>query len=54
MLKYKKSIWVATYMANSVVGIVSYWLVNGMEESVTQMSFWFKKIFLYPIEKFES
>jgi AcrR family transcriptional regulator len=52
-LKYRESLWEATFLANGTVGIISYWLENGMEETVLEMSLWFTKIYLFPLGEFE-
>lgn len=52
-LKYRATLWEATFLANGTIGIISYWLENGMEESVLEMSLWLTKVYLYPLVEFE-
>lgn len=51
--KFRDSIWEATYMANGIVGIICYWLENGMKETTMEMSLWLTKITLFPLGKFD-
>lgn len=46
------AIWEATYMANGAVGIIRYWIENGMKENVTEMSLWLTKTILIPLGNF--
>jgi AcrR family transcriptional regulator len=52
-LKFRESLWEATFLANGTVGIISHWLETGMEETVFEMSLWLTKIYLFPLAKFE-
>jgi AcrR family transcriptional regulator len=54
ILHFRDSIWEATYMANGVVGIILYWLENGMKETVIEMSLWLTKSILFPLGKFDN
>ena len=54
IFKFRDSIWEATYMANGAVGIILYWLENGMKETVLEMSLWLTKAILFPLGKFDN
>ncbi|MEF2097346.1 TetR/AcrR family transcriptional regulator [Bacillus sp. CFBP9009] len=51
---FRESIWEATYMANGAVGIILFWLENGMKETVTEMSLWLTKSILFPLGEFDN
>ena len=40
-------------MANGAVGVILYWLDNGMKETITEMSLWLTQITLFPLGKFK-
>ena len=54
ILHFRDSILEATYMANGAVGIILYWLENGMKETVIEMSLWLTKSTLFPLGKFDN
>ena len=53
VLQFRDSVWEATFMANGAVGIILYWLENGMKETIMEMSLWLTQITLFPLGKFE-
>ena len=52
-LQYKHNFWEATFVSNGVVGIILYWLENGMKESILEMSLWLTRASLFPLAKFD-
>lgn len=52
VLRFRDSVWEATYMANGSVGVILFWLENGMKETVMEMSLWLTQINLFPLAKF--
>lgn len=52
ILLFRSSVWEATYMANGAVGIINYWLENGMKETVFEISLWLTKVNLVPLANF--
>src|SRR5690625_2838078 len=49
VLKFRDSVWEATFMANGATGIILYWLENEREETVEEMSLWLTKVMLFPL-----
>lgn len=54
ILHFRVNIWEAIYMATGAVGIILYWLENGMQETVMEMSLWLTKANLFPLGKFDN
>src|SRR5690625_2188823 len=52
VLKFRDSLWEATFMANGASGIILYWLENGRQETVAEMSLWLTKMMLFPLGRF--
>lgn len=53
VLRYRKSVWDAIFMANGVLGVILHWLEEGQVESVFEMSMWLTELMLYPLAKLE-
>ncbi|SDN12566.1 transcriptional regulator, TetR family [Psychrobacillus sp. OK028] len=53
VLRFRDSVLEATFMANGAVGVILYWLDNGMKETITEMSLWLTQITLFPLGKFK-
>lgn len=53
VLRFRDSVWEATFMANGAVGVILYWLENGMNETIMEMSLWLTQITLFPLGKFK-
>lgn len=45
--------WESTYIANGIIGVISYWLEKDMKETVKEMSLRLTKITLFPSAKFD-
>lgn len=53
VLRFRDSVWEATFMANGAVGVILYWLEGSMKETITEMSLWLTQITLFPLGKFK-
>lgn len=53
VLRFRDSLLEATFMANGAVGVILYWLENGMQETIMEMSLWLTQITLFPLGKFK-
>lgn len=53
VLRFKDNIWEATFMADGTVGLILYWLENGMKESIDEMSLWLTRVLLFPLADFK-
>ncbi|TJY43903.1 TetR/AcrR family transcriptional regulator [Cohnella pontilimi] len=53
VLRFRDSVWEAAFMSNGAVGVILYWLENGMKETITDMSLWLTRVILFPLGKFE-
>jgi AcrR family transcriptional regulator len=42
-----------SFVSNGIVGIILYWLENGMKETVKDMSLWLTRFSLFPMGHFE-
>lgn len=51
ILRFNSNVLDATFMANGAVGIILYWLENGMNKSIMEMSLWLTKFTLFPFGK---
>lgn len=53
VLRYRRSVWDAIFMASGVLGVLLHWLENEMNESVLEMSLWLTEMMLYPLGQLE-
>lgn len=45
--------WEATFASNGIVGIIHYWLKDGMKESIEEMSLMLTRVSLLPLGKYD-
>lgn len=52
VLLFQNNVWEATFMAEGAIGIIRYWLENGMKESIDELSMRLTQVILFPLGDF--